>query len=44
MRGFFKSLLSVIIVISAFFVGFQLGKSKEKGRIPKFQEDGEGSF
>jgi len=39
MRGFFKSLMAVLFIFSAFMVGFQLGKSKEKGKIPAFQED-----
>jgi len=41
MKDFFKSLLMIAAVISAFFVGFEFGKTKEKAKIPNFQEDTE---
>jgi len=39
MKDFFKALLTTAIIISAFFVGFHFGKTKEKEKIPNFQED-----
>ncbi len=39
MKGFFKFLLSLGFIFSAFVFGFQLGKEKEKQKIPKFQDD-----
>jgi len=39
MKEFFKSLLTVVLVSTAFMVGFQLGREKEKQKIPKFQDD-----
>jgi hypothetical protein len=39
MKGFFKFLFSTIFFSSAFFLGFHLGKEKEKQKIPKFQDD-----
>ena len=39
MKDFFKTLLAIIGLISAFVVGFSLGKEKERRKIPKFQED-----
>jgi len=39
MKDFFKGLFSILLVVAAFFVGFKLGKSKEKAKIPNFQED-----
>ena len=39
MKDFFKALLTTAIIISAFFVGFHFGKTKEKAKIPNFQED-----
>ena len=39
MKSFLKFLFSLIFVSSAFFLGFHLGKEKEKQRIPKFQDD-----
>jgi hypothetical protein len=39
MKGFCKFLLSLVAISSAFFFGFQLGKEKEKQKIPKFQDD-----
>jgi len=41
MKDFFKGILVIAAVISAFFVGFQFGKTKEKAKIPNFQEDTE---
>jgi hypothetical protein len=42
MRDFFRTLLALFMVVSAFFVGFHFGRSKEKAKIPNFQEDLEG--
>jgi len=43
MKGFFKSMLAVAAITAAFFLGFHIGKEKEKERIPKFQtEDTDG--
>ena len=43
MKDLFKSLLAVAAIAAAFFVGFHLGKEREKERIPKFQpEDTDG--
>jgi hypothetical protein len=43
MKDLFKSLLAIAAITAAFFVGFHLGKEKEKERIPKFQrEDSDG--
>jgi hypothetical protein len=39
MKDFFKGLCGILLVATAFFVGFKLGKSKEKSKIPNFQED-----
>jgi len=39
MKDFFKSLLTVAAITTAFFVGFHLGKEKEKERIPPFQRE-----
>jgi len=39
MKDFFKALFTIAILISAFFVGFHFGKTKEKEKIPNFQED-----
>ena len=41
MKGFFKFLLAFLTVGSVFFLGFSLGKEKEKAKIPKFQEEPE---
>jgi len=43
MKGFLKTLLSIAVFSSAFYLGFFLGKEKEKAKIPKFQEDVEKS-
>jgi hypothetical protein len=39
MKAFFKTLLAIIGLITAFVVGFSVGKDKERRKIPKFQED-----
>jgi hypothetical protein len=39
MKDLFKSFLAIMLISAAFVVGFQLGKEKEKQKIPKFQED-----
>jgi hypothetical protein len=42
MKQLFKSILFMAVLISAFFVGIHFGKTKEKAKIPNFQEDLEG--
>ncbi len=39
MKDFFKGLSGILLVMLAFYAGFKLGKSKEKAKIPNFQED-----
>jgi len=39
MKDLLKSFLTIMLISAAFVVGFQLGKEKEKQKIPKFQED-----
>jgi len=39
MKDFFKTLIMIIAVSSAFILGFHFGKEKEKAKIPEFQED-----
>jgi hypothetical protein len=39
MKDFFKRFLTVLAVSSAFFIGFNLGRDKERKKIPEFQED-----
>jgi hypothetical protein len=39
MKAFFKSMLTVVAIMTAFVLGFNFGKSKEKGKIPEFQKD-----
>jgi hypothetical protein len=39
MKDFFKGLLIIITISSAFFFGFRLGKEKERAKIPEFQGD-----
>ena len=39
MKAFFKSMLTVLAVATAFVLGFNFGKSKEKAKIPEFQKD-----
>ena len=41
MKDFFKGILVIAASVSAFFVGLQFGKTKEKAKIPNFQEDTE---
>ncbi len=44
MKTFFRALLTVAIITGAFFLGFNFGKNRVKAKIPKFQEDIEGSY
>lgn len=39
MKDFFRTLLTVLAVSSAFIVGYNLGRDKERKKIPEFQED-----
>jgi hypothetical protein len=39
MKDALKSFLTIMLISAAFVVGFQLGKEKEKQKIPKFQEE-----
>jgi len=39
MKDFFKTILVTIGLLTAFLVGFNLGKEKERKKIPEFQED-----
>jgi hypothetical protein len=39
MRSLFRWLMTLLVVSSAFYLGFHFGKEKEKAKIPKFQED-----
>lgn len=39
MRHILKSIFTVIVTSSAFFLGFYLGKEKIMSMIPNFQED-----
>jgi hypothetical protein len=41
MKEFFKSILVIAAIVSAFIVGLQFGKTREKAKIPNFQEDTE---
>jgi hypothetical protein len=41
MKGFFKFLLALTTLGSVFFLGYSLGKEKEKAKIPKFQDEAE---
>ncbi|MGA2531777.1 MAG: hypothetical protein ACXVI6_00010 [Candidatus Aminicenantales bacterium] len=41
MKGFFRFLLALLTLGSVFFLGFSLGKEKEKAKIPKFQDEPE---
>ena len=38
-KNIFKSFLTLLVVSSAFLVGFYLGEEKVKSKIPEFQED-----
>jgi uncharacterized membrane protein (Fun14 family) len=42
MRAFFRAVLVITVFVTSFFIGFNLGRSKEKAKIPNFQEDTEG--
>jgi len=37
MKSFLKTMLTVLAVTSAFLLGFNFGRSKEKAKIPEFQ-------
>jgi hypothetical protein len=39
MKAFFKSLFTVLAVLTAFVLGFNFGRTKEKAKIPEFQKD-----
>ncbi len=39
MKSFFKTLLAVLAFTTAFVLGYNFGKSKEKAKIPEFQKD-----
>jgi len=39
MKDFFKTLITIIAISTAFLVGFHFGKEKEKVKIPEFQQD-----
>jgi hypothetical protein len=39
MKDLFKSLLFIAVLLSAFFAGLHFGRTKEKAKIPNFQED-----
>ncbi len=39
MKSFLKTMLTVLAVTSAFLLGFNFGRSKEKAKIPEFQKD-----
>jgi hypothetical protein len=39
MKDFFKALFAITLLATVFLVGFGFGKSKEKAKIPNFQED-----
>jgi len=39
MKDFFRTLFTALVVTSAFVVGFQIGRDKERRKIPEFQED-----
>lgn len=41
MKGFFRFVLALLTLGSVFFLGFSLGKEKEKAKIPKFQDEAE---
>ena|GEM_PF-575993 len=42
MKDIFKSFLFITGLIAAFFFGIHFGKTKEKAKIPNFQQDLEG--
>jgi hypothetical protein len=39
MKDFFKTLLLAAGLLAAFLAGFNLGKEKERRKIPEFQKD-----
>ena len=39
MKDLFKTLLTLVAVITGFLVGLQCGQKREKAKIPNFQED-----
>ncbi|OQB54616.1 MAG: hypothetical protein BWX98_02259 [Candidatus Aminicenantes bacterium ADurb.Bin147] len=39
MNGFFKTFLGIVVLFSVFFLGFNLGKDKERRKIPEFQKN-----
>lgn len=41
MKALFRNVLIIAAVVSAFFVGLRVGKTKEQAKIPNFQEDTE---
>lgn len=43
MKDLFKTVLAIFAVATAFFIGFHFGKTREKLKIPNFQEDIEGT-
>jgi hypothetical protein len=44
MKTFWRALLTVAIIIGAFFLGINFGKNRLKSKIPKFQEDIDSSY
>lgn len=44
MRDCFRAIFAIFVFIAAFIVGFQYGRTKEKAKIPNFQEDTEGNY
>jgi hypothetical protein len=38
MKDFLKTLLVIISLLATFLVGFNLGKEKERRKIPEFQK------
>lgn len=39
MKDFFKGIFGILLIGTAFFAGYKLGKSKEKAKIPNFQDE-----
>ncbi len=39
MKDFLRTFFAALVVTSAFVVGFQIGRDKERRKIPEFQED-----
>jgi hypothetical protein len=44
MKDFFKGILVLAALITSFLMGFQVGRTKEKAKIPNFQEDTESNI